>query len=162
MKKKNLFIISILIAILIGGIVSWKLSNQNNHPINNSTIQNLSTNNESQKVEKNLVEFFYLPHSTINPIKKRIESILKKFPEYKLKEYDFYNKNNKQKIKDYNLLGHIPVAIFIKGTNTFLIDGQEIILKNFPKDNVFVPTLEGSWNYDYLEKILSNPDKYQK
>lgn len=171
MNKKNVVLI-IVAAALFGGIAFWQLSSkqdisaQNTSDVsstenNSPAVCNSSSCDESNKVEKNLVEVFYLPHPPVDPIREKIESILLKFPEYKLKEYDFYDKNNKQKIENYNLMGHIPVAIFIGGTNTFLINGQEITFKNFPKGDAFVPTLEGSWNYDDLEKVLANPNKYK-
>jgi hypothetical protein len=169
MNKKNLSII-IILAVLIGGIFFWQSSkkdvkNISNNKTDNVEVCNLSdcseSQSESQKVEKNLVEVFYLPHPPVDPIREKIKNILEKFPDYKLKEYDFYNDNNKQKIESYNLVGHIPVAIFIDGKDSFLINGQKITFKNFPKGDAFVPTLEGSWSYDDLEKVLANPDKYK-
>ena len=165
MNKKNLSII-IILAILIGGVIFWQLSKtKNQSTLNNKTdhadVCSSPDCNEPQKVAENLVEVFYLPHPPIDPIREKIKNILEKFSNYKLKEYDFYDDNNKQKIENYNLVGHIPVAIFIGGVDTFLIDGEEITFKNFPKGDAFVPTLEGSWSYDDLEKVLADPNKYK-
>ena len=165
MNKKKLSII-IILAVLIGGVIFWQLSQKEtqsalNNKTDNASVCNSPDCNETQKVEKNLVEVFYLPHPPIDPIREKIKNILEKFSNYKLKEYDFYDDNNKQKIENYNLIGHIPVAIFIGGVDTFLIDGEEITFKNFPKGDAFVPTLEGSWSYDDLEKVLADPNKYK-
>lgn len=166
MNKKILSIIILVFLILVGGIVFWQSSKQN---ISHSSVTEkdgsdscgLSSCTETDKTEKNLVEVFYLPHPPVDPIREKIKSILQKFPEYKLKEYDFTNNNNEQKIEDYNLTGHIPVAVFIGGIDNFLVDGQKITFKNFPKDDAFVPSLEGSWSYGDLEKVLADPNKYK-
>jgi len=164
MNKKNIILI-ISVVVLIGGIIFWQSSKQNfsDNQIdknNNFTVNSLK-NNQSQRVAENLVEVFYLPHGPIDPIRQKIKSILQKFPEYKLKEYDFYDENNKQKIEDYNLAGHIPVSVFIGGTNTFSMDDHKITFENFPKGDAFAPTFEGEWSYEDLEKILANLKKYQ-
>jgi len=164
--NKKIMILIVAIIVLAGGVFFWQYSKQNTakQPLsenNNSSVCASSTCNETTKVEKNLVEIFYLPHAPAKAIVDKVDKILQKFSEYKVEKYDFYNESNKQKITDYNLLGHIPVAIFIGGVNSFTIDGQKITFKNFPKGDAFVPTLEGSWSYDDLEKVLANPDKYQ-
>jgi len=154
--NKKIIILIIAVIVLIGGIF-FLLSLKNN----NTAVNNLAKTSKPQEIENNLVEVFYLPHPPIDPIRQKIKSILQKFPKYELKEYDFDDKNNKQKIENYNLTGHIPVAIFINGTDVFLINGQKITFKNFPKGDAFVPSLEGSWDYNDLEKVLADPVKYK-
>jgi hypothetical protein len=170
MNKKDVVIAVIFIAaiLIIGGISFRRFSKKNVSPEQTAHKSDASVAVDSSKVMasseggENLVEVFYLPHPPVDPIRKKIKNILEKFPEYKLREYDFYDENNKQKITAYQLLGHIPVAVFINGKDVFLIDGQEITFKNFPKGDAFVPTLEGSWSYDDLEKVLADPQKYQE
>ncbi len=163
MNKKTYISIAAIIVLLIAGILFWQSCRQNTGhsttEMNNSAILSSSGRDAEQKVQNNLVEIFYLPHPPAEAIVKKVEDILKKYPEYKIKKYNFYDANNKVKIESYKLLDHIPVAIFINGTDSFTIDGQKITLKNFPKGDAFVPTLEGSWSYEDLEKILANSDQ---
>jgi hypothetical protein len=35
-----------------------------------------------------------------------------------------------------------------------MIEGRQVEFKNFPKGDAFIPTLEGSWTFDDLEKVL--------
>jgi len=159
MNKKNIILIIFLVVVIVG-LIFWQFFKQN--LFNSQTAKdNNFTNSQSQKVAENLVEVFYLPHPPVDPIRKKIENILQKFPNYTLKEYNFEEDSNKQKIASYNLIGHIPVAIFIGGVKAFTIDGQKITFQNFPKGDTFVPTLEGSWNYNDLEKVLTDPNKYK-
>ncbi len=141
MSKK----IIILIIILVGGVALWQLS-----------LQNKRAMNKVDKTAANLVEVFYLPHPPVDPIREKIKNILQKFPEYKLVEYDFDDKNSEDKINQYKLFDHIPVAIFINGKDTFLVDGKKITFRNFPQSDPFVPTYSGLWDYSDLEKILAN------
>ena len=154
--SKKMVILFAFLAMLAGGAVLGWFVKQNNAP---AVPQENSL--APQDTSQNLVEIFYLPHPPAEAVVEKVDKILAKFPQYKVKKYNFYDKANQQKIESYNLLGHIPVAIFINRKNTFYIDGRKVVFKNFPQSDDFVPTYSGLWDYGDLEKILANPNNYQ-
>lgn len=157
MKKTNTIIIVTTIATIIIGIIFWQFLGQNDQ--NNSTDNTIST--EQIAVQDNIVEIFYLPHPPAEAIVQEIESILEIYPEYEIKKYSFEDPASEEKINNYNLIDHSPVAIFVGGINTFTLDGRNIVLLNFPQGDAFIPSLEGSWGYEDVKKILADPNKYK-
>lgn len=148
MHKKILAIIIIAVA-LIAGLSYWQLHRQN-------TTYNSGKPVRSQMADKNLVEIFYLPHAPAEAIVQKVEPIIAKFSNYMVKKYDFEDPANKQKIEEYNLVNHTPIAIFIGGKNSFTVDGKTVALINFPKGDAFIPSFEGEWDFEDLEKILAS------
>jgi hypothetical protein len=102
------------------------------------------------------VDVYFLPHPPAQAIVRNVEAVLAKFASVTLREYDFLDPRNADRIKAYGLTGHMPVAIFINDEIDFTIDGRNVAFKNFPKGDAFVPTLEGSWTYADLEKVISS------
>jgi hypothetical protein len=147
--NKKILIILILVVALMAGLAYWHLHRQ-------TATKNLEDPLISQIADKHLVEIFYLPHAPAKAIVQKVEPIIAKFPNYTVKEYNFEDPANKQKIADYNLVNHTPITIFIGGKNSFTVDGKTVTLINFPKGDAFIPSLEGQWSYEDLEKILAN------
>jgi len=110
----------------------------------------------AQETNKHLVEIFHLSHAPAVAVVKKVEEIIKKYPEYTVTEYDFDNKNNNAKVAEYGLEGHMPVAIFIGGKNIFDINGKQVSFQNFPKGDSFIPGFEGPWSYSNLEQVLAD------
>jgi hypothetical protein len=110
----------------------------------------------TQNIDRHFVEIFHLPHAPADAVVKKVEEILKKYPEYTVEKYNFDDEKNKTKVVEYGLEKHIPVAIFIGGINTFTIDGIQVSFQNFPKGDSFISGFEGPWRYDDLEKVLSD------
>jgi hypothetical protein len=145
--NKKILVITVIVIALAAGLV-WQLyghmTNNSGNPIS------------GQKADRNLIEIFYLPHAPAEAIVNQVEPIIAKFPNYMVKKYNFEDPANKQKIAQYNLASHMPVAIFIGGQNSFTVNGKAVSLVNFPQGDAFLPFFEGGWSYDDLDKILSN------
>jgi len=102
------------------------------------------------------VEVFYLPHRPAMAVVSEAEKVIAEFPGITLKKYSFDDPNTKELVQKYHLAGHMPVAIFINGKNSFTVDGKKMSLRNFPKGNAFVPMFAGEWNYDDLRSVLGD------
>lgn len=144
MSKKKWAII-VIFAVLLSGLSFWYLHGH-------TKIQPIA----DHASDKNLIEIFYLPHPPAKAIVEKVEPIIARFPKYTVKEYDVTDQASKPKIEEYRLVNHTPITIFINGKNTFTIDGKRISLFNFPKGDAFIPTFEGGWSYEDLEKILAS------
>ncbi len=101
-----------------------------------------------------LIDIFFLPHRPALAVVSEVEKISAEFPDTTIQKYSFENPDNKELLKKYNLTGHMPVAIFINGKNSFTVNGEKKSLRNFPKGNTFVPLFAGEWDYDDLRSIL--------
>lgn len=149
MNKKHLTLsIALIVAILLAGLLFVQKSNDSN----NESEQSIAQNNAD------LIEIFYLSHAPAQEIIQQIEPIIAKFPQYTVEQYDFEDPANDQLVERYGIIYHLPIAIYINGENTFTVDGEIITLENFPEGDAFVPSAEGDWSYEDLEKILNTID----
>ncbi len=101
-----------------------------------------------------IIEIFFLPHRPALEVVSEVEKVAAEFENMVIKKYNFNDPAAKTLLKKYYLTGHIPVAIFINGQNTFTVKGKKISLRNFTRGNAFVPTFAGEWDYDDLRVIL--------
>ena len=143
--NKKITIFAIIVLILIAGLSYWYWQTSVAAP-----------SAKAPADDRPLIEIFYLPHAPALAVVDKVEPIIARFPQYTVKKYDFLDDASQPKIREYNLFEHTPIAIFIDGINTFTVDGKSISLSNFPKGEDFVPTYEGEWSYDDLEKILAS------
>jgi len=141
MNKKISLAIIVLI-LLIAGFFYWQANNS--QPKNDQTDKG------------KLIEIFYLPHPPALAIVDKVEPIIAEFPNFKVIKYNFDDPASKDKVAEYNLVNHTPVAIFIGGKNSFTIDGKTVSLLNFPQGDSFIPSFEGGWTYKDLKNILNS------
>jgi hypothetical protein len=102
------------------------------------------------------IDIFYLPHPPAIAILRKVEAVLHNYPTAKINEYDFLDPKNADKIKAHGLTEHSPIVILLNDKNAFSIDGRQVEFKNFPKGDAFVPSLEGSWTYDDIDKAIAS------
>jgi len=100
------------------------------------------------------VEIFYLPHPPAEAVVRDVESVIKGFKGMDVKKYSFESPDSRKHIEKYNIKEHTPVMIFVNGKNLFSIGKRQVVLKNFPKGNAFVPMFDGNWSYEDLKQIL--------
>ena len=103
-----------------------------------------------------LVEIFYLPHPPAEAIVTKADAVLAKYPKFTVHKCVFGDQSCQSLVDTYSLQDHMPVAIFIGGTDTFTVNGKKIQLRNFPAGDAFIPSFEGGWSYDDLDKILQS------
>ena len=101
-----------------------------------------------------LVDIFFLPHRPAQAVVSEVEKVVAEFPNVVIQKYSFEDPGTDKLLKKYNLTGHMPVAIFVNGQNSFTVNGKKISLRNFPKGDAFVPMFAGEWGYDDLRFIL--------
>ena len=100
------------------------------------------------------MEIFFLPHPPAMAVVDEVEKVAAEFDNIVITRYSFDDPSSEKLLKKYDLKGHMPVAIFINGQNSFTVNGQKISLRNFPKGNAFVPMFKGEWDYADLRIIL--------
>ena len=100
------------------------------------------------------MEVFYLPHPPAMAVVSKVEDVAAEFNNVILNKYSFDDPSAEKLLTQYDLQDHMPVAIFLNGHNSFTLNGQKIVLRNFPKGDPFVPMFAGSWDYTDLRLIL--------
>lgn len=105
-----------------------------------------------------LIEILFLPHPPAMAVVSKVEKVAAEFNNIVIKKYNFEDPATKKIMKKYNLTGHMPIAVFINGQNTFTVKGEKISLRNFTRGNSFVPMFAGEWDYDDLRLILKKID----
>jgi len=148
--NKNILLAIIIFVSLTAGFFYWR---SNNSQLTN---ENPAVQTNDQVVEENVIEIFYLPHPPALAIVEKVEPIIAEFPDFKVIKYNFDDPASKDKVAEYNLVNHYPVAIFIGGKNSFTVDGKTVSLLNFPQGDAFIPSYEGGWTYEDLRKILNS------
>jgi len=101
------------------------------------------------------MEIFYLPHRPAEAVVAKVEQVAAEFNNVNLKKFSFADPGAEKLLKKYNLRDHMPVAIFINGKNNFIVNGNRMNLRNFPKGDPFVPMFAGEWDYKDLRLILT-------
>ena len=98
-----------------------------------------------------LVEIFYLPHRPAEAVVAKAEQALSGM-HLTIKKYSFEDSASDKLIDKYKLHSHMPVAVFINGSDKAKINGRTVEFRNFPKGDAFVPNFEGGWTYQDLKK----------
>lgn len=101
-----------------------------------------------------IVNIFFLPHRPAQTVVSEVEKVVSEFKNIVMQKYSIEDSGTDKLLKKYNLTDHTPVAIFINGENSFIVNGKKISLRNFPKGDAFVPMFAGEWDYDDLRVIL--------
>jgi hypothetical protein len=101
------------------------------------------------------VEIFFLPHRPAIKVADSAEMIAREFSNVTVIRYSFDDSDSQERVMNYGLTEHLPVAIFINGQNQFTVNGQSISFLNFPKSDTFIPSFAGEWDYADLKAVLS-------
>jgi len=105
---------------------------------------------------RTIVEVFYLPHAPAEEVVNRIRAMVAKRNDVELLKYSFDDPATAALAKSYKIEGHMPVAVFIDGRDTYEVNGKKIVFINFPTDSSFAPTgFTGNWSYADIQKVLN-------
>lgn len=106
------------------------------------------------------VDIFYLPHAPAEAVISKVDKVLANYKGLDVRKLNFEDAQNSDLIKQYGIVEHMPVAIFINGKNKFKIGNREVVFRNFPAGDTFTPMgLGGNWNYQDLDTILKREVK---
>jgi len=102
-----------------------------------------------------VVEIVFLPHAPAQAVVEKIEQVLAKKDGVEKRKFSFDEPGGQELAKKYGLESHMPVAIIINGKNSFRIKNRNVVFRNFPLGNDFVPSgMGGNWNYDDLSIVI--------
>ncbi len=102
-----------------------------------------------------LVEVVYLNHPPVRPIIQQIDQILAGYGEkVRVSKYDFDTPEGEAFAKKKNLTGHIPLAIFIDGSETFDLNGRKVKFESFPQGEGTGMVPDSAWTMTDLQSVL--------
>jgi len=119
----------------------------------------LSSCSRGPQKSKNVVEILYLPHPPVKAVMAQVDRVLADHRGLDVRKVSFDDSNSQALIEKYKLTGHTPIAIFIDGRDQFNVAGRQVLFRNFPKNNSFLPPgMRGNWDYKDLEAVLARRD----
>jgi hypothetical protein len=121
---------------------------QGNSPAASSTQSGGSTNGVK-------VEVVYLNHPPVRPIIDEINKVLASYGDIvNVIRYDFDTPEGAAFAKKMGLTGHIPLVIYIGGSETFDISGRKVKFESFPQGEGTGMVPDGAWSIADLDSVL--------
>lgn len=114
---------------------------------------------QGPQTSKTVVEILYLPHPPVMAVMAQVDRVLADHRGLDVRKASFDDPKSQALIEKYKLKGHTPIVIFINGRDKFDVAGREVLFRNFPKNNSFLPSgMGGNWDYKDLEAVLARQD----
>ncbi len=103
------------------------------------------------------VEVVYLNHPPLRPIIQQIDQLLASYgAKVSETKYDFDTPAGAAFAKQKGLVGHIPLVIFIGGSESFNLNGRNIKFESFPQGEGTGMVPDGAWSMADLKSILDS------
>jgi hypothetical protein len=102
------------------------------------------------------VEVVYLNHPPVRPILDQINQVLAGYGDKVLvTRYDFDTPEGGAFAKKNGLTGHLPLAIFIDGSESFDLSGRKVKFESFPQGGGMMGMVpDGAWSINDLDAVL--------
>jgi hypothetical protein len=103
------------------------------------------------------VDVIYLNHPPVRPIIQEIDQLLAGYgAKVSETKYDFDTPAGAAFAKQKGLVGHIPMVIFIGGSESFNLNGRNIKFESFPQGEGTGMVPDGAWTMADLKTILDS------
>jgi hypothetical protein len=101
------------------------------------------------------VVVIYLNHPPVRPIVQEIDQTLAGYGDkVSVTKYDFDSPDGEAYAKKMKLTGHIPIAVFIDGSETFDVSGRKVKFESFPQGEGTGMVPDGAWTMTDLDTVL--------
>ncbi len=103
------------------------------------------------------VEIVFLNHPTIRKVLTQVDSTLAAYGDkVSVTRYDFDTPEGAAFAKKKGLSGHIPLAIFVNGLQTFGVNGRQVTFESFPQGAGTGVVPDGAWTVADLDAVLKS------
>jgi hypothetical protein len=104
---------------------------------------------------KPTVDILYLNHPPVRDVLTKIDPILASYgDQLKVSRYDFDTPEGAAFAEEKGIKEHMPLIIYINGSNTFDLDGQKITFESFPQGEGTAVMAAGLWTLADLDAAL--------
>jgi hypothetical protein len=106
------------------------------------------------------VEIVFLDHPPVRDVLTQVDPVLAAYGDkVSVTRYDFDTPEGAAFAKKKGLSGHIPLAIFVNGSQTFDVNGRKVTFENFPQGAGTGVVPEGAWTVADLDSVLQSTVK---
>jgi hypothetical protein len=101
------------------------------------------------------VELAYLNHPPVMAVLQQVDPLLTSYgAKIDVIRYDLETPEGDAFIKQKGVTGHMPIAIFINGSNEVTVNGTKIQFLSFPQNQGMGMVPNGAWTLDDLKAAL--------
>jgi hypothetical protein len=106
------------------------------------------------------VEVIYLNHPPVKPVVQEIDQLLAGYADQVQEtKYDFDTKEGEAFAKQKGLTGHIPLVVFVNGSEEFDLNGRKVKFESFPQGEGTGMVPDGAWTIKDLQSVLDSKVK---
>jgi len=101
------------------------------------------------------VDIIALNHPPLRPVLTEVDQLLAPYgAKVHVTHYDFDTPQGADFAKRKGLTGHIPLAIFVNGQDTFTLAGRKLNFVSFPQGEGTGMVADGQWTMADLDAVL--------
>ncbi len=101
------------------------------------------------------VEILAFNHPPLRPVLDQVDTLLKPYGNrVSVSRYDPDTAEGASFQQKKGLTGHVPLAIFVNGSDTATVNGQKVTFESFPKGQGPGMIPDGNWSIADLEAVL--------
>ena len=109
----------------------------------------------SASTGKPSVDILYLNHGPVLAVLQQVDPVLAAYgDQIQVNRYDFDTQEGAAFAKKMGINQHMPLAIYINGSDTFDLNGRKITFESFPQGAGTAIMAAGSWTFADLDAAL--------
>ena len=103
------------------------------------------------------VDILFLNHPPVRDVLTQVDSVLATYGDkVGITRYDFDTPEGAAFAKKKGLTGHVPLAIFLNGSQTFDVNGRKVTFASFPQGAGTGMVPDGAWAVADLDAVLQS------
>ena len=103
------------------------------------------------------VDILFLNHPPVREVLTQVDAVLAVYGDKgSVTRYDFDTPEGAAFAKQKGLTGHVPLAIFVNGSQTFDVNGRKVTFESFPQGAGTGMVPDGAWAVADLESVLQS------
>ncbi len=103
------------------------------------------------------VDILFLNHPPVREVLTQVDSVLSVYGDkVSVTRYDFDTPEGAAFASQKGLSGHVPLAIFVNGSQTFEVNGRKVTFESFPQGAGTGMVPDGAWAVADLESVLQS------
>jgi len=103
------------------------------------------------------VDILFLNHPPIRDVLTQVDPVLAAYGnKVSVTRYDVDTTEGASFAKKKGLAGHVPLAIFVNGSQTFDVNGRQVTFESFPQGAGTGMVPDGAWTVADLDSVLQS------
>ena len=103
------------------------------------------------------VDILFLNHPPVRDVLTQVDPVLAAYGDkVSVTRYDVDTTEGASFAKKKGLTGHVPLAIFVNGSQTFDVNGRKVTFESFPQGAGTGLVPDGAWTVADLDSVLQS------